>query len=477
MLSAVGARVILVQYLSVLAQSCYLTMTVPQGLPPRRRVAAVIAISIGSLMLMIDSSIAAVVLPTIATELGVTGASTMLVVTVYQLILAMTLLPLSALGVKFGYRRIYQAGFALHCLAGIICLLSVNSLGALILVRGLQSLAAAMAMSVAVAMLRSIYPPNRLGSGLALNTIFNASGTALAPVVGGLIISFASWQWAFVAVVPLAIISLCFSRALPDPEPQHHAFDLRGAGLCALTFGLLIGGLEGAVHTTYLLTSLTVIAAGVLSGWVLIRHEQGEAQPVLPVDLLANPALGFTVLATFIGTLGTLVLMLSMPFLLQQRYGFSPGEIGGMMAAYAVASVMIAPLAGALSDRIAVPLLCTFGMAIAALGTITIALMPEQPTHFDVAWRLWFAGVGFGFFFSPNARLLVGSAPHNRAAAAGSLFTTTRMLAMAVGATVVSALLSMDLGNGPVPAVLVAILAVIAGGISATRLIGEKSAA
>lgn len=451
-------------------------MTDTQDLPIRRRVLAVTAMSIGALMLMIDASISSVVLPTIANELGVKGSATMLVVTVYQLILAMTLLPLAAIGDRVGYRRLYQAGFTLHTLAALLCLF-VNSLPALIVVRGLQSLGAATAMAVAVAMLRTIYPPHRLGAGLALNTIFNASGTALAPVVGGLVVTFTSWQWAFAAVVPLTLTSLAFSRALPDPQPRKHPFDLRGAVLCAISFGLLIGGLEGAIHTDFLFTSLAAITLGVLSSWVLVRHEKTEAKPVLPVDLLADRALGLATLATFIGTIASMVVILYLPFRLQHGFGFSPGEIGGMMTAYAIASVMFSPIAGVLSDRIHVPLLCTAGSFVGAIGMTSFAFLPEQPGYFDIAWRLWLCGSGFGFFFSPNARFVVGSAPRERVAAAGSVFTTARMLAMAISATLVASLLSMDFGDGPVPALVGASLALLTSVISAFSIKNKKKLA
>ncbi|WP_439136321.1 MFS transporter [Pseudomaricurvus sp.] len=450
-------------------------MTDPQGLPVRRRILAVIALSLGSLLLMIDATISGVILPTIATALGVKGSATLLVVTVYQLILAMTLLPLAALGDRIGYRRMYQAGFVLHSIAGVMCLF-VDSLPFLIAVRAIQSLAAAAAMSVGVAMLRQVYPPQRLGSGLALNTIFNASGTAVAPILGGFIAAYADWQWAFVAVVPLTIISLIFSRALPDPVPHEHPFDLRGAALCSLTFGLLIAGLEATVHTDYLFTSLFVMTMAGVSAWFLVRHEKHEAQPVLPVDLLARADLGLTALGTLMGTIGSMIIMLSMPFRLQEGYGFSVGEIGGMMSAYALASLVFAPVAGALSDRIAVPILCTIGTLVASVAMVTIATMPEEVTHVDVGWRLFLCGAGFGFFFSPNARFLVGSAPKSRAAAAGSLFTTTRMLAMAFSATLVAALLAMDLGTSSVPAYVGFVLVLLTAVVSATGLRRKRTA-
>lgn len=445
-----------------------------QGLPFPRRYIAIFAITVGSLVLQIDVSIAGVVLPTIAKELHVANASTVLVVTAYQLILAMTLLPLAALGDRIGYRRLYRAGLILHSIAAVLSFF-VNNLPALIAVRSLQALGTAAAMSAAVALVRGIYPLQRLGSGLAINTIANASGTALAPVIGGLILSIANWHWVFTAVVPLSILSLISSRALPDPEPRKQPFDMLGAGLCALTFGLVISGLEGTIHSSHLLLSLGVVALGVVVGWFFVRHEMGESTPVLPVDLLALPVIGLSVASCFIAVLGSLMLVLFMPFRLQHGYGFTPGEIGGMMAGYAIATVMIAPAAGFLSDRIPVALLSTIGMSIASIGLLCVAFLPDHPTHFDIVWRMWICGAGFGMFFSPNARLIVGSAPAARSASAGSLFTTSRMLGQATGATVVAALFALQLGDGPVPAIVAMCLVAVAGVISFSSLRRAKN--
>jgi MFS transporter, DHA2 family, multidrug resistance protein len=443
------------------------------GLPPRRRIVAIVAISTGSLLQQIDALIASVTLPTVAKALHVAPASTVLVITAYQLILAMTLLPLSALGDRLGHRRLYCAGLMLHVLATTLYVF-VDSLPALIAVRILQALGTASAMSVSVAMLRGIYPLSRLGAGLALNTVANASGTSLAPVLGGLIISVANWRWAFAAVVPLSIITLLLSRALPDPEPRAHPFDMLGALLCALTFGLLIGGLESAIHSDHLPLSLCVIVLGAVIGWLFVRHERRDPQPVLPVDLLTRPVIALSVISCFTAVLGSITLIIFMPFRLQQGYGFTPGEIGGMMAAYAIGSLSCAPLAGYLSDRIQVALLSTIGMTVAAIGLLAVAFLPAHPSHIDIAWRIWLCGAGFGTFFSPNARLIIASAPRTRTAAAGSIFTTTRMLGQATGATLCAALLALGLGQGPWPAIVATCLVVIAGGISVYSLRSAK---
>jgi DHA2 family multidrug resistance protein-like MFS transporter len=398
------------------------------------------------------------------------------VITAYQLILAMTLMPLAALGDRIGHRRLYRAGLLLHLCAASLYVF-VHSLPALVVVRVLQAMGSAAAMSVAVALLRSIYPLSRLGAGLALNTLVSAIGTSLAPVIGGMILSVTDWHWAYVAVVPLSIPALLLSRTLPDSEPRPHPFDLLGALLCALTFGLIIGGLESAIHGNHLSISLGVVAIGAVIGWFFVRHERRASQPVLPVDLLTQPVIAISVISCFTAVLGSITVIIYMPFRLQQGYGFTPGEIGGVMAFYAVASVMCAPLAGYLSDRISVALLSTIGMVIASTALLLVAFLPTHPSHVDVAWRIWLCGAGFGIFFAPNARLIVVSAPSTRIGAAGSIFTTTRMLGQATGATLVAALLALGLGQGPWPAIVATGLAVIAGGISVYSLCNAKHGA
>lgn len=447
-----------------------------QGLPFPRRAIAVIAMCVGSLLLMIDSSIAAVALPTIAKALGVQDSMAVMVVTAYQLILAMTVLPFAALGERIGLRRLYQAGLLIHCVTGSLVFFADNLI-ALVSLRSLQALGTAAAISVAPALVRATYPAEQLGRGLSINTIVNAGATALAPVICGLILSFASWHWVFAIVVPFSIASLMFSRALPEPEPQQHRFDWLGAILCASTFGLIISGLEGVIHSNYLTLSICIIAIGVVSGFIFVRHELKEARPVLPIDLLRMPVIARAVIASFIAVIGSIVLMLYVPFRLQQQYGFSPGEIGGVMAAYAVMVFIVAPTAGALSDHISASLLTSVAMLIASFGLLSIALLPDQPTHVDIVLRMALCGFGFGMFSTPNSRLIIASAPITRTASAGSIFSTARMLSLTMGAILVAALLDQGLGKSPIPAIVAMSLSIVAGLICISSFYAEKAKA
>ena len=189
------------------------------GLPIPRRYWAIAAISFGTSLFVVDGAIANVALPTIGRELGVGNGPVTNVVTVYQLVLVMVLLPFSSLGDRVGHRNLYQVGQVLFLLASAVVLF-ISDFTWLLVARAGQALGAGMALSVSAAMLREIYPARSLGSGMGINSVVVASSSALAPTLGGWLVASLDWRWVFVAAVPMAMISLLLGRALPDPVRQ-----------------------------------------------------------------------------------------------------------------------------------------------------------------------------------------------------------------------------------------------------------------
>jgi DHA2 family multidrug resistance protein-like MFS transporter len=442
---------------------------VSEGLPLPRRYYAILAVSFGTALVVIDGAIPTVALPTIARDLGVDNSAAVLVVTIYQLVLVMTLLPFSALGDRLGHRRLYQLGQLVFTIATILCFFA-RSLPFLLVVRAAQSLGAAAALSVSSAILRSIYPARQLGRGLGINSVVVSSALALAPTLGGLVLAFGRWPWVFAAAVPFAILSLLLGRHLPEPERHSEGFDLLGAVLCAGTFGLIISGLESAVHGDSPVVSAAIVAAGVIVAFIFVRRELGEERPIMPVDLLGRPVFALSTLGALAAFVASMTVILSMPFRLERGFGFTPSEVGAMIAPWPLTTMFVAPAAGALSDRVPAGLLGGFGMAIACVGLLALGWLPVHPHYLDIAWRMVLCGAGFGLFLSPNARLIIGSAPRERAAAAGGLISTTRMTGQTLGATLVAALLALGLGGGSAPALAAAALAFVAGLCSLARL-------
>ncbi|WP_260599222.1 MFS transporter [Sphingomonas endolithica] len=438
------------------------------GLPLPRRLLAIGALSCGTALVIIDGAVATVALPTIAHDLKVDSSAVVAVVTVYQLTLVMMLLPFAGLGDRIGLKRLYQYGQLLFTAATILCFFA-KSLPFLLIVRVAQAIGAAAALSVSSALIRQTYPAKQLGRGLGINSVVVSSSAAAAPTIGGLILAIAPWPWVFASAVPFACLSLAFGRALPDPKPRDAPFDVLGAVMCAAMFGLVIGGLESAVHGDSPIVSAAIVLVGALVGVTFVRRQKGETDPILPIDLLARPVLALSVIGAYTAFIASMTLLLSTPFRLAEL-DFTPAMIGAAIAPWPLTNMIVAPLAGWLSDRVPAGILGGIGMAVSICALLLIAFMPADPSLFDVAWRMALCGSGFGTFLPPNARLIIGSAPRERAAAAGGLVSTVRLVGQTTGATLVAALLALHIGDGIVPPLIAAGLAFVAGLCSLARL-------
>jgi DHA2 family multidrug resistance protein-like MFS transporter len=441
----------------------------PDGLPKPRRWWAIAAISFGTALLVLDGAIANVALPTIARDLGVSNAAVTNVVAIYQLVLVMVLLPFSSLGDRMGHRRLYQYGQALFLVSSALCHF-VGDFLVLLALRGLQAIGAGMALSVSAAMLRQIYPARQLGSGMGVNSVIVASSSALAPTLGGFIVGHAPWQWVFVAAAPLALVSLLLGRALPEPVRKPHPPEWLSGLWSAGTMLLLIGGMQLATHENAVIgTSLAI--AGAVSLLLLVQREKSRKNPVVPVDLLAKPVIGLSALGAIACFIAAGSLMLSLPFRLEEGMGYAPEEVGLLLLPFPLTMLVVAPLAGWMSDRIAPTKLGVAGMAIAIAGLLLVAFMPDRPGEFGIGWRLSFTAMGFGLFFAPNSRLLIGQAPRERAAAAGGLLSTSRLLGQTMAAVTVGILLASGAGLGPTPLFVSCALAVVAALCSLARFV------
>ena len=168
--------------------------------------------------------------------------------------------------------------------------------------------------------------------------------------------------------------------------------------------------------------------------------------------------------------IASMTLLLSTPFRMTHEFGFSAAMVGAVIAPWPLTNMFVAPMAGWLSDRIPAGLLGGIGMAISIAALLLIAFLPAHPSYFDIAWRMALCGSGFGTFMPPNARLIIGSAPRQRAAAAGGLISTVRLTGQTTGATLVAFLLALGIGSGRTPPLVAVGLAVVAGLCSLARL-------
>jgi MFS transporter, DHA2 family, multidrug resistance protein len=420
---------------------------VADGLPPGDRWRAMAAVAIAVAMSVLVTSIANIALPTIAHDMDSTPAASIWVVNAYQLAVTVTLLPFASIGDIYGHRRVYIWGLAVYTAASLICALA-PSLPVLVIGRVLQGFGGAGIMSVNGALVRFIYPRAALGRGIGFNALVVAGSSAAGPSVAAAIMSVLSWPWLFALQVPAGVLALWLAhRFLPKTPLAGHSFDPLSAVLNAVTFGLFITALDGIGRGQGPATVLIEFTVSIIVGWFFVHRQYTLAAPMLPVDLFRRPVFALSVATAICAHAAQLIAFIALPFYFQYVSRLSPIEIGVLITPWPAALVIMAPIAGRLADRHSAGLLGGFGLAVMTLGLLLVLFMPEPPTRLDVAWRLAVCGIGFGFFQSPNNRLMIASAPRDRAGAGSGMLSTSRLLGQTTGSALVALVFGLTHGG------------------------------
>ena len=449
------------------------TVNETDGLPLPQRYWAILAIALALSMSVIDGTIANVALPTIARDLGTAPSVTIWVVNAYQLAITISLLSFSSLGDIYGYRRVYLTGIGVFSVTSLVCALS-GSFWTLTLARILQGFGAAAITSVNTALLRIIYPKKFIGRGMGINAMIVAVSIAAGPTIASAILSVGSWHWLFAINVPLGIAAFMMGLAhLPQNPVQAYGrrFDKLSCGMNALTFGLLIFSLEGIAHRQSALLVITCVLSLGIIGFFFIRRQMRQRFPLLPVDLLRIPIFSLSIGTSICSFTAQMLAMVSMPFFLQNTLGRSDVATGLLLTPWPLATLVMAPLAGRLVEKIHPGILGGIGMAIFATGMFSLATLPLSPTDTDIIWRLFLCGAGFGLFQTPNNSTIISSAPTNRSGGASGMLGTARLLGQTLGATLVAMLFNLVPQNSAqVCLYLGGSFAVVAGVVSCLRI-------
>jgi len=405
----------------------------PDGVPVPRRYWAIATIILSITMTVLDSTIVNVALPTLARDFHTSNAASIWVVNAYQVAILIALLPLASLGEIVGYRRVSQYGLALFVVASLACALA-PSLPTLSIARVIQGFGAAGVMSVNSALVRFTYPHRMLGRAIGINAFAVAVAAAIGPTVASAILAVADWRWLFAVNVPIGTVTLFISLyALPETDRTHRTINYGGVALQAASLALLICGMQSLAQDAVTVLAVAEIAAGLVLGALLVRHEIKLSTPLIPFDLLRIRLVSLSVATSVCSFMAQSVGLVALPFEIQ-RVGHSAAETGLLMTPWPVSVAIAAPIAGRLADRYPAGILGSVGLIALAAGLTLLALFPEHGSPADLIWRMALCGLGFGFFQSPNNRTLVASAPRERAGAAGGMLATARLLGQTLGA-------------------------------------------
>ena len=431
---------------------------------------ALLALMLSVAMVTIDISLTSTAVPAIANGLGVSPAQTIWVINIYYLTVVASLLPLGALGEIIGHRRVFLVGLGIFALGALASGLS-ETLTALMGARGLQGIGSAAVSATTPALIKTLYPADRLGRGLGLYAMVVGVAFTAGPTMVSVVLSVANWPWLYLGTLPFILLAMALAiKGVPNTDRANRAFDPVAALLCALLFAALLTALSSLGHLKPFALMAGLLAAAVF-GYSLARRESGKQAPILAVDLFRIRLFALSSMTSITAFVVQALVFVVLPLLFTINLGFSEVQAGLLITPWPAALAIMNGISGRLCEHIKPGVLGAIGMGVVAIGLVLMANLPVAPTAWDIAWRLALCGVGFGLFQSPNMVALMNSAPKDRSGSAGGMLALSRLLGQAIGAAAVAFCLSAFGDNGIEIALWVGVAAAAASAtVSAIRM-------
>lgn len=422
----------------------------PQTLADEGKWLVMLSIGLGVFMSTLDVGIINVALPTLVQYFQTSFPRAQWAVLAYQLISSSLVLGATRLGDIWGKKYLYLGGLVLFTLSSLLCGMA-PSIDWLIGFRAVQGLGALFISGLGLAIITEVFPSSERGRAVGIMGSVVSLGIALGPSVGGLLLGWADWRILFFINVPLGLIaSLLVGWVVPASErkKEKQRFDLLGALLALVTLsnfalGMTFGQSEGFFSASAL--SLLLLAAIALVSFLAVEALLEE--PLLELQMFRNSRLSvnlFNNWLVFIVLTGGLLIT---PFFLERVKQYPTSKVGLLLAVSPVVSGLIAPLAGALSDRFGSRLICLIGLGVMIGGCLGISTLDAQTTEQDYVLRYLVFGTGLGLFRSPNDSTVMGAVPRERLGIASGLLSLSRTLGVNVGVSVIGAVFGALIAN------------------------------
>ncbi|MFD3514770.1 MFS transporter [Streptomyces sp. NPDC058657] len=412
---------------------------------------ALVPLCVGFFLIMMDITIVNVAIPGMLTDLDADLNQMAWVNSVYLLTYAVPLLVAGRLGDRLGRRPMFLAGLAVFTAASLWCGLS-GSAGMLIAARAVQGLGAALMAPQTMALVTTIFPPQRIGAALGVWGAVAGLASTVGPLLGGFLVGGLGWEWVFLVNVPIGLAGIVMAARLL-PRGQRGAarrFDGWGTLLSALGLLALVFALQNGQHYAWgqvagPVTIPVLLAVGVLLlvAFVILQRRTTQ-DPLMPLELFKQRNFSAAVVAAAAVGFSLTGLFLPLMLYLQSVRELSPQQAGMLMVPMALASGAVGPFAGLLSDRISGKWVVLGGFLVFAAGmAMLVAVMEPGTGPWWVGGALFVCGLGTGASFAPLAHVATSGIRPDLMGAASGMYNQLRQVGCVVGSAAVGVLLQV----------------------------------
>src|SRR3954452_19318589 len=420
-----------------------------RGMTPKARWALAIT-SIAVFMVTLDNLVVTTAIPVIREDLDASLSGLQWTVNAYTLTFAVLLLTGAALGDRFGRRRLLATGVAIFTAASAAAALAPSIL-ALDVARALQGVGGAIVMPLTLTVLSAAVPASRRGVALGIWGGISGLAVAFGPLVGGAVVTGISWHWIFWLNVPIGLVLLpLILLRLDESRGPASRLDLPGlvlasAGLVGVVWGLVRANEVG--WTSPRIVGSFVVGAALLACFV--AWELHTEHPMLPMRFFRNRTFALANVASLLMFFGMFGAIFFISQFFQSVQGLSPLQSGLRILPWTAMPMLVAPIAGAATERIGGHRLMGFGLALQAIGLAWIAAVATPTTPYvEFIGPFLVAGVGMSLFFAPVAHVVLSSVRPEQEGQASGANNAIRELGGVFGVAVLAAVFTVNGGYG-----------------------------
>lgn len=415
----------------------------------QKRWLILIVMNLFTFMSTLDGSIVNIALPTLSKSLNLPIAQAEWVSTIYLMAICAAILFFGKLGDSIGKIHIFKIGTMIFLIGSLLCGFS-NTLTMLLIARVIQAIGASMTMANSQGIVTDIFPANERGKALGLVGTFVSLGSIAGPSLGGVILSALGWQYIFWVNIPIGLIAVIFGwKMLPKDMVQTHAkIDIAGTLLftvfiLSLFSGLLLG--QQAGYGDIRIIGALILAVVMLG--IFLWVEAHKKEPLLHLHIFRNSLFSLGIICGFLVFVANFCFNIIAPFYTQSILNLEPFQAGLLLMLFPIAMVIIAPLSGALSDKIGSELLTFAGLIVMVVAQFGLATLHAGSALITVGVLITMLGIGSGMFQSPNTSLIMSKIPKTQLGIAGSVNALIRNIGMVVGITVATTTLFGVMSN------------------------------